>query len=134
MNKLTTFLIIALLLPVTSGAATLDDYITACVNNKANRMDKAVCTCVGNETLKQYGQPGLDYMHASASKDSAKLHQTMASMDQQKKMGIMMHAMTAPSKCAGQVAQQQPQTEQGGGAGTASGAATAAEAADAAGN
>ena len=133
MKKLTTFWMITLLLPLTATAATLDDYITACVNNKANRMDKAVCTCVGKETLEQYGQPGLDYMHASAAKDSTKLHQTMASMDQQKKMGIMMHAMTAPSKCAGKVAQQQPQTEQGGGAATASASATAAEAADDAG-
>ena len=114
-----------LLLPVAANAATLEEYVTACTNNKANRMDADVCTCVGNEMLQQYGQSGLDYMHAGAAKDSAKMHQTLAAMDVQQKTGIMMFSMTAPSKCAGKVAQEKPPAPQAPAAAEASGAATA---------
>lgn len=136
MRTLISCITLAIITPTAAQAATLDEYVTACANNTGNGMNADICKCVGQDTLDKYGQPGLDYMHANASKDSARLHQSMGAMDQQTKMGLIMHTMMAPSKCAGSVARQRPKKTPDTAGGSASGAigeaATAAEGADAA--
>jgi len=124
-SRTALFMALAGSLAMPTHAATLDQYVSACVANQANGMDQPVCTCVGNDTLAQYGQAGLDYMHARETKDSATLHKAMGSMDQQQKVSIMMHVMMAPSKCVGKVAQQQPKQPAAGQPDSASDAAAA---------
>ena len=112
-------------------AATVSEYVTACVNNQANRMGPELCECVGQRARRKHGQDGLDYLYYGVTKQGAEMQQVLAGLGPQQKVGIMMFSMQAPADCARELAKLEEMRRSQGPATRAGGSAeSAAEATD----
>ncbi len=118
--------ILSAILSPGATAATVSEYVKACVNNQANRMGPELCECVGMRARREHGQAGLDYLYHGVTKQGAQMQQLLATMGPQQKVGIMMFSMQAPADCARELAKLEQMQQGAAPAGSAEASAEAA--------
>ena len=72
-NTFTYILLVILLLLSSTFAASVEDYVQACINNQANRMGPELCECMGNKGA-QLSENEFEFFYAIAAKDQEKIN------------------------------------------------------------
>jgi hypothetical protein len=94
-----------LLFSQTLYAASVEDYIVACNTNQNNKIDPALCECMGNKS-KELTEEEFEFFYAISTKDQEKANKGHATLETKQKVKVMQLTMMAPAYCTNELAAQ----------------------------
>jgi len=99
LKKKTLFFVTTILLTsAPTGAATLTNFVDACLS--FSNLGRPICECAGNDAQTQLSPKGFEFLVASLNQDEEKTTRLRSELPVPEMMAAGMFMANGPTKCA----------------------------------